>query len=168
MSVEGRLVYGFIYDQILTDIDADSPEAIAAIEADLATDASIPPVGGAILMGFWSEQGDYAFVDAEGEEISRGTFVEERDITWNSVFNDLRPIRVQRLSGRSRGWTFSCNDGGERKYDVHFYDGMGESTRMNMQIFHIRLYEDLTNEYQEKYPDAGVKNVVRALVSKDF
>ncbi len=65
----------FEIDAVRVNVDAESPEAKEAIEADLEADKTVPTVGGKILRNYYDRHGGWAFVDADGEEIARGITV---------------------------------------------------------------------------------------------
>jgi hypothetical protein len=44
----------------------------------------------------------------------------------------------------------------------------GPFTRAYIFFGHYRLYEDLTEHYKAKFPDAGVRSVVRVMVVKQI
>ena len=156
----------FEIDAVRVNVDAESPEAKEAIEADLEADKTVPTVGGKILRNYYDRHGGWAFVDADGEEIARGITVLTEFAEWNQAFDFLQPDSQVMSYGR---WILSDEDGGEREFEMCICKG--KFTRANASpanIVHARFYEDLTKEYQEKYPDAGVRSVARVLISNTF
>ena len=151
--------------EILAHVDADSPEAIAA---DLSTETLWVEGGGYDLANVGSQlpNGDYLydciFVDADGSDMADATItVKDENADFVPAYSFL-PIDNQILS--SRKWILSDDDGGEWEYDMFVV--REKFTRMSMPpVNHVRLYEDLTDYYQNLFPDAGVRSVARVMIS---
>jgi hypothetical protein len=148
-------------DAIRTSVDAESPEAI---EADLAADTSVPPVGGAIRycfydMAVYPPVAEWMFADANGNEIASGNTITKATAMWSTAY-DFLPINQQILF--KERWTL-----GTHSFDIYTASDLFPTSRMTMPIrirAHMRFYEDLTEYYKNKYPDAGVHSVARVLI----
>ena len=155
-------IVSFYISHIFTDIDADAPEAI---EADLAANTPWVEGGGMVLMSQETPlpgggtRSSIRFVDADNKAIADGTLTMKGNAVWSPAFNFL-PINNQIQT--SRGWIFECD--GET-WESNLYIVSGSLTRAWLFFGHYRLYDDLTEHYRTKYPEAGVRSVVRVLIS---
>ncbi len=152
----------FRISHIFTHIDADTPEAI---EADLAANTPWVEGGGMVLMSQETPlpgggtRSSIRFVDADNKAIADGTLTMKGNAVWSPAF-DFLPINDQIQT--SKGWTFECD--GET-WESNLYVVSGSFTRAYLFFGHYRLYDDLTEHYRTKYPEAGVRSVVRVLIS---
>ncbi|MDR2882853.1 MAG: hypothetical protein LBU98_03655 [Alistipes sp.] len=160
----GKFVSLYI-DEIVTHVDADTPEAI---EAELAAAAPWAEGGGMVLagtVGLLPDDGgtryNVRFVDADYREVADGTLtMTQESAEWSPAF-DFLPID-EPVQAMNR-WVFET-DGGE--WEAGMFVVAAPYTRRDVPVFvHIRLYEDWTAYYKAKYPEAGVRSAARAIVS---
>ena len=79
---------------------------------------------------------------------------------------NLLPIKNVKSSAR---WTFQTVESSSRlseTYDVFIAPAATAGRDIDATPYHVFLYRDVTKEYQQKYPDAGVKAVVYSLELK--
>jgi hypothetical protein len=138
-------------DYIRTNVDADQPELI---EADLLADAPLSAGGSILLQG-----GEWKFFDPNGAETAHGTFDMSQPAKWRDAYAFL-PIDDQIQA--SVGFMLTCDDG--REFGFDYYRIRGAFTRVHLFLGHQRFYEDLTEYYRSKYPDAGVRSVARVII----
>jgi hypothetical protein len=151
---------------ILTNVNADHPEAV---EADLATNTPWVEGGGMNLMGGGGPlpNGDdvypIRFVDADHEAIADGTLILKAESAgWSPAFDFLS---IDTQIEYTQKWVFET-DGEE--WESNLYVVRGIFTRLDMPDIspdHFRLYEDWTEYYRTKYPEAGVRSAARVLIS---
>ncbi|MDR2911989.1 MAG: hypothetical protein LBV38_01620 [Alistipes sp.] len=163
VTVTKRIV-GLRVTDIVTHVDADSTEAI---EADLAADDLWVEGGGIDLsgrgpLGDGSQLFDCTFVDADNNDVALGTMsIVEGEAEWKPIYSIL-PINNQIVT--SGKWMFTRGDEAPREHDMFVVQD--PFTRMSpVRTWHIRLYEDLSEHYRAKYPEAGVRSVIRVVVS---
>jgi len=159
----------FRFNDIVTHVDADAPEAI---EADLAADTRWVKGGGIDLGGYSGEHqsnGDLfveiAFVGAEKRYMGTETLgLSTEAVEWNPAF-DFMPVGGNQLEVGKR-LVFAR---GSEEWTADYYVVKGSYTRLNMpgpvQVYHRRFYEDMTEYYRAKFPEAGVRSVARAIIS---
>lgn len=129
-------------------VDADSPEVV---EADLQVNLPIPD-GCGYRMNF-DDRGVCVFDVDSKKIVSMGEF-DIRNVSaedaWHDVYSQL--LSEVRLGSRPQQWTFTFEND-SRHYDVFaVVDGVWG---------YIYLCEDLTEYYQQKFPDAGIRAVAR-------
>jgi len=160
-----RISYRF--SDIATNVDADAPEAI---EADLAADTRWTKDGGVDFVGSYNDvypPGEYRldilFVGADNRDVATGTLgLGETGVEWNPAF-DFMPVGGKQMEPAKR-FVFTR---GTEEWTVDYYVVEGVHTRMPSPVraYHRRFYEDLTEYYKAKYPDAGVRSVARVVFS---
>jgi len=147
--------------EIKYEVDADQKELI---EADLQANLPVPAGGGYIITA--SESGNseimgITLVDSNKKPLMKGTlFMPDNNYTdipkmpasYKLLLTDNQVVSY-------RKWKISFNDV-ENSYDV-FFVKWGIQIQLTTRAW---LYEDLTEYYQSKYPDAGVRGVVRAQI----
>lgn len=150
--------------QTVFAVDAEQKDLI---ETDLKNNLPIPD-GCSYVMNFGSPiivvpaQGTCAVVDADNTLLASGT------ISWvsNGIYPDipelpasykLLPVDAQIISCMK--WTFDIS-GTKQVYDMFLVEKLQD----HLCVYHFWLYEDLTEYYKMKYPDAGVKGVVRVQI----
>jgi len=167
VTLDARRV-AFRFNDIATHVDADAPEAI---EADLAADTRWAKGGGVDFVGSYNDvypPGEYRldilFVGADNRDVATGTLgLGETGVEWNPAF-DFMPLGAPLLEGPIR---FKFERAGD-SWSADYYVVEGVHTRVNIQpvrAYHRRFYEDLTEHYKAKYPDAGVRSVARVVFS---
>lgn len=143
-------------------VDVDDADIKTAIEEELETPPY--PIGSVLehVTDLKRGEPDHWTVKTEdGVEITSGTVVRvvESKIEFLPSYS-LLPIKKQMY------FKFRYNielDGKQLVYDMFNVSGYAD-TRLNsppLHISHARFYENLTDYYKNKYPDAGVNGVVR-------
>jgi hypothetical protein len=167
VTVEKRLPQYRVLD-IVTSVEADSPEAVEAIEADLAATAHLA-VGDGIEFDYGSLAtswvGGFVFSNAAGDVTFSGSMKTER-CEYTDAPQSFAPFWPQeQILDDMLKLSFVVGD------DEWVYYRMvvgAPYTRINMpsmQIRHGRYCEDLTKKYQAEFPDAGVRSVARMVVT---
>lgn len=147
-------------------VDADEDQ-VEIILADLR-DHEVYPVESRFLIAPFSmtvsETGEWTILSADSKEIESGTYVvtEEKGMIPPACLR-LIPINEQIIT-----WcTYQVNiAGAERMYYMVVVQAPGQMSIGGKTYGNIYFYEDLTEVYQAKYPDAGVNAVVRAYIRK--
>jgi hypothetical protein len=157
----------FIAD-VQVDIDTELTVTYKAIEADLAKNAWFPVGSHLTVVREWdaSSSGAWSLTDQTDAPLAGGTYTESALDAYNDAF-DFYPMNSQKIISSYR-WQFE--QGTETTvYDVYMHEG--GATRMHMvpvSPVHLRLYEDLTEYYQAKYPEAEIRTVARVYVTGLF
>lgn len=112
-----------------------------------------------------SSIGEWIVRGADGMEITRGVFTAEKHGNFPSIyypsFYSMLPIEYQIYTYIR----FTVDlDGKKSVYDMYRIRGSATKASPPPTPRDFLFYEDLTDYYQTKYPDAGVKGVVRALI----
>jgi len=167
VTMDARTIDFRIVD-VVTNVDADNPEVIEAnLNDPLIMGNELVKGGGIDVTGDRGVNPDGAFfrtmdvVGADNRTITMGAIIEkDAAAEWSTAY-DFLPIKSQIRS--SQKWQLSYFRNGW-DYDVFFVDD--HYTRMSVERpYHVRLYQDLTEYYKAKYPDAGVRSVARVLIS---
>lgn len=137
--------------EVVYKVDAEQKELI---ETDLQNNLPVPVGGGYILVS-----NHVSIVDANKKILSEGTFQYERGYTMESIPESYKLVWPDAQIDSLMQWMFDFN-GKKHSYDV-FLVKWGAQRYTTLRPW---LYEDLTEYYQTKFPDAGVRGVVRVQI----
>ncbi|WP_106831659.1 hypothetical protein [Parabacteroides pacaensis] len=143
-------------------VEADRSEIILA---DLK-EQELYPIGSCFVPASFSltkgASGEWTIFDSDAKEIDKGLYtVTEVRGTIPEAYMRLIPIKEQLIT-----WGTCQVDLGNRKHIYSIILGQVPGTTGNHapSYANFYLYEDLTDYYKTKYPDAGVKAIVRAYI----
>ncbi len=129
--------------------DAEQKEII---ERDLENNPPLPKNGCYIL-------GDnvWTIINAKYEKIASGTFKQGETISDKQKMPSFNILMPDEPISAYFKWSF-FNKKGEAE---HFYDAFTPEMPNTQIVDRLWLCEDLTQHYRAKYPQAGVKEVIR-------
>jgi hypothetical protein len=149
---------GYIISEIYHGIDADEVEPI---KADLAEYRLIRK--GTLFL----PDGNNHFIirDPDNNETDRGNVKLDPNVIEDKDCYSLVPLPKLQIIVRFQ-WVFTSEVNSTRLvYDVFAYR---KRDSFKDDVDHLYFYEDLTQHYQDKYPNAGVRGVVRTLICDYF
>ena len=143
-------------------VEPDRPEVILS---DLE-ERELYPIGSHFVPASFSltkgASGEWIVFDSNAKEIDNGLYtVTEVRGTIPEAYMRLIPIEEQLIT-----WGTCQVDLGDKKHLYYIILSQVPGTTGNNAPLYANfyLYEDLTDPYKTKYPDAGVKAVVRAYI----
>lgn len=148
--------HAFAIRSVLYAVDAEKKDAI---EAELRDNPPFP-VGSSFEIIGTSEEHALVIRHPDQEVIASGVLTYDKVDEFSDVYKLLTPENHV-LSAQK--WNMHLGEN-LLVYDMFLIKGEISTYSDMVGSLHIRLYEDLTAQYKAKYPDAGVKGVVRALV----
>ncbi len=109
----------------------------------------------------WNSQYAMRYGDGNNSVWRYGT-LEVRDKDVSELPDSYKLLPVEGQTTGMRGWTFIYNDGTHNEGVVCdcFSVLISGVSGTNTAHYQLWLYQDLTEKYKEKFPDAGVKTVV--------
>jgi len=162
ISVECSLIvrdaeFRFVIWDVKHAVDAERKDVI---EADLRDNRPFP-TGSRIVCSIDTEERSVKINDSDNKEILSGVLHTEELNTIPEVYSMIPPDK-QVVSFQR--WNMVFEDR-ELAYDMFLIKGdLSTYANMFISFYHAYFYEDLTEYYKSKYPDAGVKGVVRVQV----
>ncbi len=146
----------FTIKEVRYAVDADVK---GAIEEDLRDNPPFP-VGSCFVVSFNSgdEGRRIAIENPDGTEIMNGVLSIEELTEIPEVY---KLLSIEEQVYTSQKWTMDF-DSHQYVYDMFLVRGeLSTYSSVPISSRHIRFYEDLTVYYKTRYPNAGVKGVVR-------